>query len=100
VTGFRDPKFVIAYTIIIGFAGAYIHNPDATMNGALIGAFAGAWGFYLGSSSGQSIAREQVGKALDLAASSVPPSVASDISLAPGEKATVSAESTEEQEAK
>lgn len=65
---FRDPRFVVAYTIIVGFAVAYIHNPSDTMNGALIAAFAGAWGYYLGSSSGASTTREQVGKALDLAA--------------------------------
>lgn len=64
---FRDPRFVVAYTIIVGFAVAYIHNPSDTMNGALIAAFAGAWGFYLGSSSGASEIRGQVGKALDLA---------------------------------
>lgn len=96
MNGFADPKFVIAYTIILGFALAYIHNPSETMNGALIAAFAGAWGFYLGSSSGSSIVREQVGKALDLAAAATPPPPTPDISLAPGEKATVGAEPTEE----
>lgn len=73
MNGFRDPKFVIAYTIILGFAAAYISNPSETMNGALIAAFAGAWGFYLGSSSGQSVIREQMGKALDIATSALPP---------------------------
>lgn len=63
-----DPKFIIAYTIVVGFAAAYVHNPSDTMTGALIAAFAGAWGYYLGSSSSNSETRSQVGQALDLAA--------------------------------
>ena len=51
---FRDPRFVIAYTIILGFMAAYVQNPSDTMNGALIAAFAGAWGYFLGSSQGSS----------------------------------------------
>lgn len=83
---FRDPKFVIAYTIILGFAAAYIFNPSETMNGALIAAFAGAWGFYLGSSNSSNQVREQVGKALDLAAA-ISPTPAPDVVLKPGETA-------------
>lgn len=69
---FLDPKFLIAYTIILGFGAAYINKPDDTMNGALIAAFAGAWGYYLGSSNSSNAVREQVGKALDLAAANTP----------------------------
>lgn len=87
---FRDPKFVIAYTIITGFAVAYIFDPSPTMNGALIAAFSGAWGYYLGSSNGAGMAREQVGKALDLAAASAPVPTP-DVTLAPGETTTVGA---------
>lgn len=65
---FRDPRFVIAYTIILLFAGAYAYRPDATMNGALIAAFAGAWGFYLGSSSSSAKQADATSKALDIAA--------------------------------
>jgi hypothetical protein len=65
---FRDPRFVIAYTIIILFTGAYAYRPDATMNGALIAAFAGAWGFYLGSSSSSAKQADTTSKALDIAA--------------------------------
>lgn len=83
---FRDPRFVIAYTIILGFAAAYIHKPDETMKGALIAAFAGAWGYFLGSSSSSNAVREQVGKALDLAAANAPPTPA-DVVLKPGETA-------------
>lgn len=64
---FADPKFIIAYTIILGFAGAYINEPSETMTGALIAAFAGAWGYYLGSSNSSNEVRKQVGQALDLA---------------------------------
>jgi len=85
---FRDPKFVIAYTIILGFAAAYICNPSDTMNGALIAAFAGAWGYYLGSSNGSSQQRENTSKALDLAAANSAP-ILPNISLAPGEKKTI-----------
>lgn len=83
---FRDPRFVIAYTVILGFAAAYVHSPDDTMKGALIAAFAGAWGYYLGSSSSSNTVREQVGKALDLAAANSPPTPP-DAVLKPGETA-------------
>lgn len=90
---FRDPRFVIAYTIILLFAGAYAWQPDATMSGALIGAFAGAWGFYLGSSSGAQKANENVGKALDVA-NAVTPTTQPDVMLNPGQ--TAQAKDTEE----
>lgn len=83
---FRDPRFVIAYTIIVGFAAAYVHSPDDTMKGALIAAFAGAWGYFLGSSSSSNTVREQVGKALDIAAANSPPPPP-DVVLKPGETA-------------
>lgn len=85
MTSFNDPRFVIAYSIILGFGLAYWWHPDSTMNGALIGAFAGAWGFYLGSSSGAQKANENVGKALDVA-NSVTPSTP-DVILDPGQTA-------------
>lgn len=86
---FRDPKFVIAYTIILGFASAYVYNPSETMNGALIAAFAGAWGYYLGSSNSSNAVREQVGQALDLAKQVAPEKLAAepDFTLKPGETA-------------
>lgn len=83
----KDPKFIIAYTIIVGFAAAYVYNPSETMNGALIAAFAGAWGYYLGSSNSSNIVREQVGKALDLAAAAQPEAPKPDVTLKPGETA-------------
>lgn len=84
---FLDPKFLIAYTIILGFAAAYIYNPSETMNGALIAAFAGAWGYYLGSSNSSNAVREQVGKALDIAAAAQPTPPEPDVTLKPGETA-------------
>jgi hypothetical protein len=81
-----DPRFLIAYTIILGFAVAYIYNPSDTMNGALIAAFAGAWGYYLGSSSSAGLARDQVGKAIDLAKANTP-NAAPDVMLDPGQTA-------------
>lgn len=62
-----DPKFIVAYTIILVFVGAYAYHPTETMTGAIIAAFAGAWGYYLGSSNSSNAVRDQVGKALDIA---------------------------------
>lgn len=84
---FGDPRFVIAYTIILLFAGAYVFHPSETMNGALIAAFAGAWGYFLGSSSGSAKATENTGKALDLATSGPTGIPKPDVTLAPGETA-------------
>jgi hypothetical protein len=84
---FRDPRFVIAYTIIALFAGAYVFNPSDTMNGALIAAFAGAWGWYLGSSSGAAKGAENTAKALDIVASGPNGAAKPDVTLAPGETA-------------
>ena len=87
MTTFHDPRFVIAYTIILLFAGAYIFHPSETMNGALIAAFAGAWGFFLGSSSGAAKQADNAGKALDLAAASPGAPAKPDVTLEPGHTA-------------
>lgn len=87
MSSFVDPKFVIAYTIILGFAAAFVHDPSETMTGALIAAFAGAWGYFLGSSNSSNQVREQVGKALDLAAAVAPSPPEPDVTLRPGETA-------------
>lgn len=87
-----EPRFIIAYSIIIGFAIAYAHNPDDTMKGALIAAFAGAWGYYLGSSNSSNTVREQVGKALDIAAAAQPSVPQPDVLLEPGETAQAAKE--------
>lgn len=85
MTELYNPRFVIAYTIILGFAAAYIFHPSDTMNGALIAAFAGAWGYYLGSSSATQQVREQMGKVIDIATSNSPSQP--DVVLKPGETA-------------
>lgn len=51
--GWRDPKLWLSIILIGMFAGAYASNPhDEAMKGALITAFAAAYGYWLGSSSG------------------------------------------------
>lgn len=55
----------IALIIIAGFFVVYFLDPDdATMKGALIAAFAGAWGYYLGSSQGAHENREILNREL------------------------------------
>jgi hypothetical protein len=92
VTSYRDPKLLIALTIIGLFAYAYVQRPnDEVLQGALIAAFSGAWGYFLGSSSGASANRDQVGKALDIAAANQP-TIAPDVILKPGETAKAEGE--------
>lgn len=87
---FIDPKFVIAVIVLSLFGWALGVDPDdATMKGALIAGFAGAWGYYLGSSNAASQQREATTKALDLATLHAPPKKEADIELRPGETATV-----------
>lgn len=88
-----DPKFLVAMGVIGLFAWAFARadgNDLAQMQGALIAAFAGAWGFYLGSSSSAKDAGTQADKALDLAQASVeaiPKAPGADVTLEPGETA-------------
>jgi hypothetical protein len=75
---FTDVRAVVVF-IIMGLTAlmflatlfiavpAVNHDDYKVAQGALLTAFAAAWGYYLGNSSGASMAREQVGKALDLA---------------------------------
>lgn len=49
----RDPKLYLSFTLIAMFAAAYAFDPgDEAMKGAMIAAFAAAYGYWLGSSSG------------------------------------------------
>lgn len=84
---FKDPRFVIAMSIITLFAGAYIATPTPEMAGAIIAAFSGAWGYYLGSSSGAAKSADNAGKALDLAAAGPNGPIKPDVTLAPGQTA-------------
>lgn len=82
---FAQPQLLLALILIGLFGWAYSEDvSDATMKGALIGAFSGAWGYYLGSSRGAQSQTENVGKALDLASA---PTSAPDVVLKPGETA-------------
>lgn len=48
---FVDPRLLVSLFIMGLFAWAYAENvADETMKGAIIAAFAGAWGFWIGSS--------------------------------------------------
>jgi hypothetical protein len=63
---FLSPKLLIALVVLGMFGWALSVDPnDATMKGALIAGFAGAWGFYLGSSNNSSKATENTGKAFE-----------------------------------
>lgn len=57
---------VIALLIIGLFAIAYFVFPTQQKEGALIAAFAGAWGYYLGSSIASKRASDQVDDSLSL----------------------------------
>jgi hypothetical protein len=84
---FLQPQLLLALLLIGMFGWAYSEDvADATMKGALIGAFSGAWGYYLGSSRGATSQTENVSKALDLATSSAPPTDPT-VTLKPGETA-------------
>lgn len=49
----NDPKLALSFLLIAMFAGAYAYDPaDEAMKGAMIAAFAAAYGYWLGSSSG------------------------------------------------
>lgn len=59
-SGFRQ---VVTVLIIGGFFWAYFLDPsNETMRGAIIAAFAGAWGYWLGSSQGAHENREALNK--------------------------------------
>lgn len=87
MTRFNDPRFVIAMLLMTLFAWSYWANPTETKDGAVIMAFAAAWGYYLNSSNSTNSARDQVGKALDIAAANAPTPPRPDAVLKPGETA-------------
>lgn len=58
----NDPKLALSALLISMFAGAYAYDPaDEAMKGALIAAFAAAYGYWLGSSSGSARKTEIIG---------------------------------------
>lgn len=54
---------IISLSIIGVFGVAYFIRKDPDMDGALIAAFAGSWGYWLGSSSGASKANDRLANA-------------------------------------
>jgi hypothetical protein len=89
-----DARLLIAFTIIGMFAWAYARENDGDtrklMIGALIAAFAGAWGYYLGSSRSAASASDRADNAVALASQAVqalPAPGKPDVTLAPGETA-------------
>lgn len=83
-----DARFIIAFSIICLFAYAFVRAPeDDTMKGALIAAFAGAWGYFLASTQSQHKLREQMGQALDLANRAQP-----DVAVEKADKVVVDGE--------
>lgn len=82
-----DPRFLISLIVLGIFGWAFGENVgDDTMKGAIIGALNVVAGYWLGSSNSSNAVREQVGKALDLAAANAPESKP-DVMLKPGETA-------------
>lgn len=60
----NDPRLFLALLLIGMFAAAYWENPrDEAMKGAMIAAFAAAYGYWLGSSSGSDRKTELLGRA-------------------------------------
>lgn len=63
-----DPKLYVSWALILLFGYAYLRNPsDETMKGALILAFATAYGYWLGSNKGDSQRVDNTSKAFDMA---------------------------------
>ncbi len=94
-----DAKMLIAASIIGLFAWSLVQETDdATrqlMIGALVAAFAGAWGYYLGSSSTATKANDRADQAMQLgheALRQLPAPKQPDVTLAPGESATIGTE--------
>lgn len=65
VRNFSFRQFIT--TLIVGgyFVAYFISPGDETMKGALIAAFAGAWGYWLGSSQGAHENREALNRHQD-----------------------------------
>lgn len=83
-----DARLLISLIVLGIFAWAFGENvTDDTMKGAIIGALNVVAGYWLGSSNSSNQTREQVGKALDLAAANTPEGEKPDVILEPGETA-------------
>ena len=63
------PRVAVTHLVLLGFFGAYGLNYTAKdtkaldlMNGALIAGFAGAWGYWLGSSQGSAVKDQAIAR--------------------------------------
>lgn len=64
MTQWNDPRLLVTLLLIGLFTFAYINNPsDDMMTGAIITAFAAAYGFWLGANKGNDKATENTGRA-------------------------------------
>lgn len=62
----NNPKLLVSLLLIGMFGYAYLHNPnDETMKGAVILAFATAYGFWLGKNDGDDQRSQNTGKLAD-----------------------------------
>lgn len=62
----NNPKLVVSLLLIGLFGYAFLHNPnDETMKGAVILAFATAYGFWLGKNDSDDTRSANTGKAFD-----------------------------------
>lgn len=73
----NDPRVAITFLLILLFAYAYIQDTsDEAMKGALIAAFAAAYGYWIGAAKANEQATENTGKAFEAitaAANAAPP---------------------------
>ena len=62
----NNPKLLVSLLLIALFGFAFINNPDdETMKGAVILAFATAYGFWLGKNDGDDTRSQNTGKLAD-----------------------------------
>jgi len=78
VNQWSDPKLYVSWALIALFAFAYVRDPsDETMKGAVILAFATAYGYWLGTNKGDAQRTDNTGKAFDMAKAALEASPAS-----------------------
>lgn len=66
MTRWSEPPVWVTMALIGLFAFAYINNPsDESMKGALIAAFAAAYGYWIGANQQSAKTTENTGKAFD-----------------------------------
>jgi hypothetical protein len=100
---FVTPQFLIALILISMFARAFEKSDDKDvrnlMVGALIAAFAGAWGYFLGSSNASGRANDRADAGLAIAQEAIKqlPAPTPDpvVTLQPGEVAQAAPETEE-----